>query len=306
VNRPQRPDGAHPAGNWRLATVATTLWLLAATPVQAGDDAALRLQLEQKIRLVSTLISDSPAAQRITSSGNPQAMAHLDEGRVHHAVAADLLARGDLPGARKAIDDALQHLSLARRMVPDAPARQAAARQRYGQLLASLERLMDAWRARAGILANDDGQDHAAAQGLVGLARQQAQENRFDEANQSLAQAERHVLAGMNRTLHATTLDYTLRSTSPAEEFQNELARHRGFVDLLPLAVRDLQPRAEALALIERYGETSRTLETQALAQFQAGDTTQALESLRSATQYLQRALSAAGLAAPPPIGITP
>ena len=289
----------------RALALAAAL-LLAGAPAAAADDAALRLQLEQKIRLVSTLISDSPAAQRITSSGNPQAMAHLDEGRVHHAVAADLLTRGDLPGARQAVDDALRHLSLARRLVPDAPARQAAARQRYEQLLASLERLLDAWRARSDILANDDGQDHAAAQGLIGIGRQQAQEGRFDEANRSLAQAERHVLAGMNRTLHATTLDYTLRSTSPAEEFQNELARHRGFVDLLPLAVRDLQPRAEALVLIERYSENSRTLETQALQQFKAGETTQALESLRNATLFLQRALSATGLAAPPPTGITP
>lgn len=288
------------------ALAAAALLLLAAAPARADDTPGLRIQLEQKIRLVSTLIADSPAAQRIRSSGNLEAMAHLDEGRVHHALATDLLARGDLAGARSAVDEALQHLSKARRLVPDGPARQAAARQRYEQLLASLERLMDAWRARADIHANDDGQDLAAAQGFVGMARQQAQEGRLDDANRSLAQAERHVLAGMNRTLHATTLDYTLRSTSPAEEFQNELARHRGFVDLLPLAVRDLRPSAEARVLIDRYGEASRALEAQALQQFKAGETTHALESLRNATLYLQRALSAAGLAAPPPTGITP
>jgi hypothetical protein len=286
-------------------TTAAAL-LLGAVPGHAADDTAARAQVEQKIRLVSTLISDSPAAQRIGSSGSPQAVGHLDEGRLHHARAVDLLARGDLAGARGAADEALKHLGVARRMVPDASARQAAARQRHEQLMGSVERLIDAWRVRAGAQAPDDGNDLTSAIGLVGVARQQAQEGRYEDANQALMQAERHVLSGMNRTLHAATLDYTQRSASPAEEFQHELARHRDFAELLPLAVRDLKPRPDALALIERYGETSGSLQAQALQRFQAGDTTQALNHIRSATQYLQRALLAAGVVSPLPTGTTP
>ena len=138
------------------------------------------------------------------------------------------------------------------------------------------------------------------------MSRQQAQEGRYEEANQSLAQAERHVLAGMNRTLNATTLDYTVRASTPVEEFQIELARHRGLADLIPLAVRDLQPRADALALIERYGESRSALYGQALQQFQSGDVVQALAHLRNATLFVQRALLAAGLVAPQPTGTTP
>jgi len=109
------------------------------------------------------------------------------------------------------------------------------------------------------------------------------------------------VLAGMNRTLHAATLDYTLRSSTPAEAFAIELARHRGYAELLPLALRDLKPRPDALALIERYADTSTTLQAQAQQHFQAGDATQALAQIRSATLYVQRALLAAGLVTPQP-----
>lgn len=289
----------------RLGAGAALVLGLGLAPLQAQDDGQ-RVQVEQKLRLAARLISDSPTAQRIATSGQPQAVAHLDEGRVHHALAADLLARGDIAGARRAVDDALRHLSQARRLVPDAPARQAQARQRHEQLAASVERLVEAWRARSGAAPRDDGGDMTAAVGLVAVARQQAQEGRYDDANQTLAQAERHVLAGMGRMLQATTLDYTQRAATPAEEFQIELARHRGFVELVPLAVRDLKPLPDAMLLIERYGETGSALQTRALQQFQAGDVTQALAHLRNATLYVQRALLAAGLAIPQPTGGPP
>jgi tetratricopeptide (TPR) repeat protein len=290
----------------RVAGSACTLAaaLLASWPVQAADDdAAVRQQLEQKIRLTSSLISDSPSAQRIGLSGNVDAVGHLDEGRLHHSMAMDLLAKGDHAGARKAVDEALKHLAMARRLVPDAPARQAQARQRHEQLLGSIERLMESWRVRTSGQTGEDGTDMATAMGLVAAARRHAQEGRFDEANQTLMQAERSVLAGMNRSLHATTLDYTVRPASMAEAFQHELARLKGFSELLPLAVRDLRPGAEALALIERYSETSNTLQLQAVSQYQSGQANEALTLIRNATLYVQRALLAAGLVAPQPTG---
>ncbi len=284
------------------AALAAAL-LLGVPGTRAADDDAARAQLEQKLKLVARLVSDSPSAQRIATSGNAEAVAHLDEGRVHHALATDLLAKGDLAGARKAADHALHHLSMARRSAPDAPARREAARQRHDQLLASVERLVEALRART---RSDEATDLTSAIGLLSVARQHAQDGRYDEANQALAQAERHVLAGMTRTLDATTLDYTVRAASPVEEFQNELARHKGLAELVPLAVRDLRPRPDAMALIDRYGETSTQLHGQALQQFQAGEIAQALTHLRNATLYVQRALLAAGLVAPQPTGNPP
>lgn len=287
-----------------LGPVALAAALLAGSGAAlAQDEAVQRAQAEQRVKLVGTLLSDSRRAQRITASGSSEAVAHLDEGRVHHALALELMAKGDFSGARKAADDALKHLGQASRHVPDAPARREAARARHEQLLPSVERLLESLRTRAG---TTESSDITAAIGLVSAARQQAQEGRYEEANQTLAQAERHVLDGMNRTLGATTLDYTMRAATPMEEFQVELARHRGLAELIPLAVRDLQPKGDALALIERYGESRSTLYGQAMQQFQSGDVVQALAHLRNATLFVQRALLAAGLVAPQPTGNPP
>jgi hypothetical protein len=275
--------------------------LVVASAMAADADPA-RAQLEQRLKLSAAMMSDSATAQRITSSGNARAIAHLDEGRVHHARAVDLLEKGDVAAARQAADEALKHLGLARRLAPDAPARQSIARQRFGEMDASLDRLIAAWRERAGAAAAQDG-DLVAALGLIGSARKQAEESRFDEAVQTLTTAEGHVLAGMNRLMHARTLDYTARASTPAEEFNLELARHRSLMDLVPLAINDLKPRTDARVLIDRYTEASAALRLQAQQQFQSGDVPAALANLRNALLYVQRALTSAGLVVPQPTG---
>lgn len=261
-----------------------------------------RAQLEQRIRLTARLLADPATLQRIAASGDVRATAHVDEGRVHQAVAEQALAAGDLATARRAVDDALRHLGQARRLVPDAPARQAALRQRHEQQLAALERLIDAWRQR---VEGGDGDgaavaaDLSAAMGLIATARQRAEENRYDDSLQALAVAERHVLAGMNRLLHQRTLDYSGGGGTPEQQWRSELARLDALTELVPLALAELKPRADMAALIERYAETARTLRAQAQQQWQQGQAAQAQTHLRNAQLYAQRALAAAGLSTP-------
>lgn len=288
----------------RIAAGVTSGALLA-MPALAVDDDMARTQLEQRLRLTAALISDGPTAQRIQASGNSRANSHLDEGRVHHALARDLLAKGDLAGARNAADEALKHLGQARRLVPDAPARQAAARQRYEQMISSLDRLVEAWRQRVGPTDAEDG-DLSAAVDLMSTARGFAKEQRHEDAVFTLSTAEGHVLVGMNRLMGASTLDYTARAASPAEEYQLEMARLRSLADLVPLAVNDLKPKPEAVALIDRYTEASATLRGQAQQRFQAGDLPQALVHVRNALLFVQRALTTAGLVTPASTGGTP
>lgn len=275
--------------------------------VSADDDAVARTALEQRLRLTASLMADGNTSRRIMASGNQRALAHLDEGRVHHALAQDLLGEGDLSGARRSADEALKHLSMARRLVPDEPGRQAAARKRFDQMLASVERLIESLRQRLASTVRSDTEDGdlLAATGLLQAARGFGADGRVDDAVRALTAAERHVLTGINRLLHARTLDYTARAGTPAEEFELELARHRSLAELVPLAVNDLRPRADALALIDRYTEASTALRSQAQQRFAAGETRQALVHLHNALLYVQRALTSAGLVVPQAAGGT-
>ncbi len=280
-----------------MATLA-----LATIGARADDH---RTQVEQRVALTARLLADSSTTQRIAGSGSRDAVTHLESGRLHHALAADALQRGDVATARREVEEALRRLAQARRLAPDAQARQAAARQRYEQMLASLERLLVSWREHAGPAAADDG-DRLAAMGLIDTARYFSSAGRAEDAVHTLTNAESHVLAGMNRTFRTREIDYTQRATNPAEEFQLELRRHQALSDLVPLALKELKPGAEAVTLIARYGDSSRGMVAQAVQLFEAGRAADALASLRQATQFVQRALGAAGVATPAPAGGTP
>ncbi len=275
----------------------------------AADDS--RTQVEQRVQLAARLLNDSPTAQRIAASGNSQAQGHFDQGRLHQSLAEDALRRGDLAAARQAIDEALRQMGQARRLVPDAKARQAAARQRQQQMMATLERLVQGWPGAPGLnpAAEPSGPmdgDLFAALGLMSTARYFVDAGRHEEAVHTLAIAERHVLAGLQHALGTREINYTPSAVTPEQELQQELQRHQGLADLVPLAVQELKPRADALALIERYAETSRTLRAHALQRSQAGDVAGALGHIRNAALYLQRALLAAGLSMPMPTGSPP
>ncbi|CAD5372309.1 Cellulose synthase operon protein C [Rubrivivax sp. A210] len=281
------------------AAALALLLALSAGPVLANEN---RNQIEQRMQLTARLLADSLTAQRIVASGNVEAVGHLDEGRLRFSMAEEALQRGDLAVARQQVDDALKHLGLARRMAPDAPARQAALRQRHQEMLANVERLIDSWRSRAGA-ADGKGSDLAEALGLVGSARSMADSSRFEESVRALEAAQGYVLAGLARQLGTREIDYTVRASSPAEEFQLELKRHQSLAELVPVAVADLRPKGEALAAVERHAESGRVLRMQAEASFKGGDTAQALAHLRNASLFYQRALGAAGVAMPSATG---
>lgn len=271
----------------------------------SADDATARQQAEQRVRLAERLIADSPTAQRIVASGQALAISHLDEGRVHLSAADEALKAGDWVRARRSADEALHHIGQARRLAPDQPSKQQMQRQRHEQQLAALERLLETWRERAVAAGHiDDGLLDAS--GLLGQARRLGEEQRFDDSLRALAAAEQRVLGGMQRVLGGRELDYTERPATPADAWRLEQARHATLADLVPLALRELAPRAEMRTLIERYQQSSLALSTQAQVRHDAGDTESALDLLRVATMYLQRALAAAGLALPNDSRINP
>jgi hypothetical protein len=264
----------------------------------AADDA--KTQAEQRVRLAARLIADSPASQRIQASGNALALSHLDEGRLHLSLAEAAFTAGDYAKARKTADEALTHLGMARRLVPDAPSQQQALRKRHDEQLASIERLVEAWRVRAGASAVTDNA-LLDATGLIGQARQQGEARRYEESLRTLAAAERRMLDGIGRALASRELDYSTRAATPMQTYHWEMARHSALAELVPLAVRELQPGPDARALIERYLQSAKALHAQATQRFDSGDNATALATLRSASGYVERALNAAGVVTPSP-----
>ncbi|MCU0940015.1 MAG: hypothetical protein MUC86_12990 [Burkholderiaceae bacterium] len=290
------PDGS--LSRLRASGFVLLVGLLLQGPIGA-QEAGARRSVEQKLVFVRQLLTDSPATRRITASGNAAAIQQVEEGRAQLERAAAAFEAGDLAAAETAANAAIWALGRARQLVPDDMNRVIAERVRYQQLLLSAERMVPTFRshlARAGV---SDAPDLSAALALVEEARTLAASERLTEANRALLQAERHLLVGLNRTIADRTLVYTAHFESPDKEFDYELERFKSFVELVPIALAEFKPGADAQAQVQQLLEQGQGLRAQATAQAANRGFDAALVTLRAGTQLIQRALSAAGLVIP-------
>lgn len=282
--------------------LALLLGAVAVLPPALGDDAARRSVVEQKTVLVQRVLSDSPVVQRVRASGNDEALHLLANAMANYVQAVALAREGRLAASEAAINDAMVSIGRARQLVPDAAMRLAEQRQRHAQLLESTLGMLASARRHLEKSAapRDDATlaqgDAARATELVASARKLAALERFEEANLALAAAERALLSAFARALGSASLDYTPRFESPAEEFRYEAERFGSFRQLVPRAMQELKPVEAAARLAERYVVQGLQLRDEAERQAARGDAGTALQTIREATGWLQRALTAAGL----------
>ena len=284
-------------GCGRRAVLAS---LLVSASVSAQDIGARRA-VEQKIEFVRQLAIDSPASRRIAASDNVAARRHFEEGQALFERAGAALRAGELAVAEQAANEAIWSFGRARQLVPDDVNRSIVQRVRYQQLMQSAERIVPTFRMHLSHAGMSDSPDLSAALGLIDEARSLAGAERLDDANRLLLQAERHLLVGLNRMIGDRTLVVSAHFDSPAKELDYELERHRSLAELVPLAVDELKPSEDARVLIRRFVERSQALRVQAQAQAGRSQHEPALASVREAINFLQRALTAAGLVIPTP-----
>lgn len=298
-----------PAG-WLKATLLLCLAQMAqpsagqqGDPTRAAPRASVSAQVVlQKIAMVDKMLNHSPVAARVLNSQNEQARRHFTHARelIDHAQA--LSAGGLLRGADALLNEAIWEISRAQQLVPDPGSLQAGERARFMQLEDSVTALqrtaLIALPATSGRQGESADGVAARANSLVEQAVVLARADRYIEANKQLDQALVLLLKDASARLAGHTIVYDWRFADRREEFEFELERFGSFERLVPLALLEFRPSAEALALIERYVAQARQLRERGEAQLtlNAGA---AVKSVVEGTDSLRRALQAAGLVVP-------
>lgn len=322
-----RPAGARPAlALLALATLLATAWPVRAqaptpaTPAQGDAErpSAARSRsveasargIEQKAQMVDRLLFNSPVAARVAGSQNEEARRHLTNARELSTHGRALAGTGQLRGADLLLNEAIWEIGRAQQLVPDQAARLVEERARYDQLSGSVAALLRTYQLGASAPGSSTLRPEAVADrnvsralAAVEQARAQADAGQVLEANRTLDAALSLLLKDALHRLDGRTLVYDRRFASSREEFAHELARHKSFEGLVPLAVLEYRPSREAQVLIERYVRQARALRERAEGQAGAADHANALLSLAEGADHLQRALQAAGLQVPQTMG---
>jgi hypothetical protein len=213
------------------------------------------------------------------------------------------MAKGDNAAADGHLNDALRLMSTASQSVPDPQQTLAEQRAEYADLVRKIEsfqqslqqfRLQFKHKAEA-----DVAPDIERIRTMVKAATALENAGDLPGANKILVEAHTISVATLNKLVSGETLIYDLRFSSAADEFRYELARHRSYEELIPIAVNTLHPTGEANRLIDRYFEQSERLKVQAEEDAARGEHKNALIVMRTAIDYLQKALQSVGIVVP-------
>jgi hypothetical protein len=272
-------------------------------PASAADP---RVQaVEQKRVMVERILRGSPVATRIAGGASDEARKLLATAKDLHDQAAGHLAAGRAAAADALLNDAMSQIGRARSLVPDPAAAAGEERTRHQKLLESIGALEHSYRANVarqsahGAKETTADRERESAEKLVADARALAGADRYAEANALLDRALATMLRDFNVHLGGQALIYSRAFPRAQDEYAFELERNRSYESLVPLAITEYRPGKDALALIERYVEENRLLRERAERLAASNNMKSAVKNLQEATDALQRALQAAGLAVP-------
>lgn len=282
-------------GALQATLAAVTVALV--TSVAAQPDP--RRSVEQKIDFVGTLVTRSPLAARINASSNEQAREFLKQSVEHHQMAITALKVGDLEGAEREANQAILTVGKARQLVPDDMRRAIEQRVRYQDLYRSVEMLVASYERHRQATGRPADAEWGETLRLLDRARTLHASERLGEATGALADAQQRLLRQMSSLLASNTIDYTMRFSNPAQEYEYEAARYRSLEDLVPAALKEFNPKPDARASVDRHLESSRRMARTAQQQASAGSAETAVTSIREAVTEVQKALTATGLAIP-------
>lgn len=278
--------------------------LFVATSAFAEDAAPpSREEVQQKMQMVKMLLAQSPVLERAARSGNTPVKQPAEVARTLYTRASDAFGAGNLVWASAFLDEAISLMEDAARLAEDPEQVETGERARYAELLDDVRAFQATYSdARKGLSAKEGNaydQQVEPTRGLIEQAQAMVRDGRYKDACEQLEKVHAVYIAALNKLYGATALEYDMKFKSAAEEFDYELARYRGYEELLPIARAQLRPDPGTLQLSDRFAEESRVARDNAQKEAAHGDYKLAIGILQGATKRLQTALRTIGLETP-------
>ena len=313
---------------WRMIRMGMLCWIaillnlyvaqlaFAQAPVQMGSE-TVHGELVRKQALVRGLIEEASGARRIMARQDAEAIDLFPMAKDNYTRSLTALKNEDFSGAAQQLNEVISRWILLLSLRIQSPDSIALAIKKktgnekllesYEGLLGSVEYLEKAYRSymkQAGLQFNGvppgDGADPARIAGGVEEAMMYAKSDRMGDAMQALGETAQAIISAMNHVLSSATVDYTMKFETYAEEYAYEVERNRIFCDLIPVAIAEINLTDEEKLTIGELVEQNRIAIRQAHEHAMQQDFHQALTSVYAGTGFLERALSVAGLVAPP------
>lgn len=254
----------------------------------------------QRLRFAQMFIDMSPATKRIESGSNGEAKLMLGRARDTLKLAQQLLDKGKDDEALARINDAMQAVTEAGKLVPD-DSQQAEQKARYDEHVHAVQTFRDSYQRNYKLMTQKKGKkvqglDLQDLDGKVAQAQALAAAQKYVEANRLLGELQRTLTTGLASLLEDEVVSYELTFDSPQEQYEYELSRYHSHEELVPLAIEQKQPSQQILDLMNRFVDRAKEIHGLALKEGEKKNYGEAIQMLEGATSHLQRALQTVGV----------
>ncbi|KAF0192436.1 MAG: hypothetical protein FD165_1061 [Gammaproteobacteria bacterium] len=257
--------------------------------------------VKQKIAYAK-MLTMSQSAKRVADSGHAEARAMMEQAKADLAASESALKGGNnsaaMESAMKAIDDANAAVGL----VPKEGGDGVDHRIRYAELLGNLRNYKESYlqqyerKTKSKRSDSSSDLDPKTIQKMEDDAIALSTDGKYKEAADTLEKAQSMVTSALSQAFQGEAVVYDQKFKTPAEEYQFEVARYKGFADLVPLALEQKQPAENVVQLINTFVEKGKKIAGEAAGYAKKGDYETAIIGMQEATNQMQRALMTAGV----------
>jgi hypothetical protein len=283
----------------RRAILSSLVAMAGIAQAQAPADDGKRRLIEQKIRLLETLLG-SPAAKNAAFGKEAETTQLIEKGSRAVDTARRALAEQRLDEASAALDDGMKAVSAAtRRLQAGSALSESAQRKTYDEQSEQVA----TYRASALDLTRDPRSGEAARalvarlDALTAEARQLAAGSRLGEANRKLAEAYKLATEEIARLRQGQEVVMSLKFDSPADEYAYEQKRYGSNEIMVDMLINEGKAEGDRRRLVDGFVNEGRRLKREAEAHADAAQFKEALARMEKANDQMKRALQAMGVA---------
>ena len=138
--------------------------------------------------------------------------------------------------------------------------------------------------------------DQKEVKKLKASAASLAKSKKFAKARKEISLAERLVSESLNTMLGSKTIVYELKFETPKDEYDYEVKRYVGYLELIPVALEVKKPRPASIKLMESYRKKGEFFAGKAEESIKAGRYEEAIVVIKDATKEVRRGLMILGV----------
>jgi len=254
-------------------------------------------QVKQKLSYAKMLMA-SPSAKRIFESDNAAAKDLKKKASDYLAKADSSIATKNNVEAMASVDEALRLINAANRLEPSKSTDDVDYKSQYDEVLAEIEGYKKSYtkNAKKSTPKGKAKLDDVKFNEYMGKAKAMASKNDYKAAMPPLQAASSMITDVISVMLDDTVVVYDKNFATLKEEYEYELSRYNSYVELVPIAKEQKNPKPRTLKLMDQFVEKGANIALEAEVIAKKGDYKLAIQAYQAATSNVKRALMMVGV----------